>query len=248
MFFFICIIPHKEVNIMAHPFCSIACQKYNVQLAVLAQIMLLDERSYSLADCTEKVYAPTDELILQLSNSNPQELVIFCGEKYKPKAPTNKKGECIDVFLLCSNNQIAYLGTIVNASFAIAVYRFICQIKLQRLQESAKNEFQEFQQYFDNLSQSLNNNPFAISRRFLRCAIPVICEQITAKDIEKGVRKFMKTLFPNLSKKKIKWLNPTEKDLAIRDMINARSKMRVTLPPQTEECRIKVVEAEYGIE
>lgn len=229
---------------MAHPFLP----TYDVTLAALAKIMLLDERSYSLADCSKDIYEPTDNLIEQLALSDPKELKVIHSQVCHPKEPKNKKGQFVHLFLVCLSNKVVYLGTVLNASFAIAVHQFLLELKINKLQEAISSaNWSDVQTQFGELQIVANNDPFSISRRFLRCAIPVVCEEIDPHTIAKGVSKFMRALFPSLCNLPVTFFSNAERDKLMDKIALKAKEIAKSFPAQTTQERSLITAQEYGI-
>ncbi len=216
---------------------------YNFSLAVLASSMMLRSRTHSMEECIEKIYSPTDKLF----KNNPSSVLLFSGPIYRPKYPSERgisQNECSDLYAIIDDN-VVYVGTVVNIYLAITVFDYIVEIFLDEIEKKSFN--QEIFSLLEKLRDFIKKGPLSIKRRNIRCYIPVVSEKIRKREKEKAFKRFIYSLFPELKNISFSWLSREKERILLKEINKQTEKKLKKMKPQEKEEREKIFRNEFGV-
>lgn len=217
---------------------------YDTTLSVLARQVLIRE-THSFAECVKLVYEPTDRLLCDLAEQNPQSLLCFHSKTFEskhelPKSKIlrfillvirwifgEKKALYVDVDIVGPNGKTAYLGTVVN-------------------QRKAKDVFEWYvttYRKFPNAIATLKQQGYTgIIRDRRGRKIPVEPDTLNESGLSIGVQKFLKKTFPQLADLLILWI-PEPDNTALSEYVWQEAK-RIAVA-QTSEERRRIIEDDF---
>lgn len=217
-------------------------RNYNVELAVLANLMILSNRTYLMDKCMEKVYSPTDEAIRNFINSQTT-ILLFSGPVYRPKFPKrNETSRACDLYAVLPDNKVIYVGTLISAYLAVAIHEHLLSILIEGAR--SKKKISEVISILERI-EILTSKIFSVVRRNIRCYIPVFSEEIGKTEKEEGFRRFLLSLFPQMTRAPIDWL-PNKEGEELLLAIEARAgKEKKKEKPQTRKEREYLLRQEF---
>lgn len=209
-------------------------RKCDCELSIEARRILRKEAHCS-SDCIEFIWQPTQDFLEQLAKQKPK--FLLCSRN-KPFSPNQNEEQCIDVDIINPVNwKSAYLGMVVNVKQAITAWTRLVQncfekanICFDALQEKRGQEL--FSRYMDRLEKLIASGPMTILRENVGCLIPVEADNLSRRATEKGVKKLISALMPELAGLPIRWAPANEQE-AFERFVAAEAAKRAK--PQTEE-------------
>lgn len=167
--------------------------RYNLDLAVTARIILMKEM-HNQAKREAFVWVPTDQALKDLAKTRPKFLQCFHGPVFQDAALKTGATFC-DLYAVASDNKVVYVGTILDRKQTKANWKWL-------LGNAESHEAKELK-----LSGMMS-----VVRYRIRCYIPSLHSRLSKRAMEQGIKLFLRTYVPELSRVRIKWLSKKEQD------------------------------------